>query len=156
MKVIYPGSFHPPTLGHIDVIRRAAALFEEVVVAVLANPDKTYSISPAERVQMLQDCLAGLENVRVVADRGLLAVLCQKEGADAILRSLRSGADFEYEAPLAEANAAIGAPPTLYLGAAPALAHISSTIARDIAGHDGPLEKFLPEQIIERVRQAFA
>ena len=88
MKVIYPGSFHPPTLGHIDIIRRAAALFDEVIVAVMVNSEKKYLFPAQERMQMLKDCLHGLENVRVTADDGLLARLCEREKADAILRSV--------------------------------------------------------------------
>lgn len=155
MKVIFPGSFHPPTLGHIDIVLRAAALFDEVVVAVMANPQKKYLFSAQERVEMLEECLRGVGNVRVLSDGGLLARLCEREGADAILRSLRSSADYEYEEPLARANAAIGAPETIYISSSPALAHVSSTIAMDIARHRGPLEGFLPEQIIGRVEAAF-
>jgi len=155
MKVIYPGSFHPPTLGHVDIIRRAAALFDEVIVAVMANPEKKYLFPAQERVEMLRDSLSGLENVRVVSDGGLLARLCEREKADAIVRGLRSGADYEYESPLAQANRSIGAPETVYISADPALAHISSTIAMDVAKHHGPLGGFLPEMIIRRVEKAF-
>lgn len=155
MKVIYPGSFHPPTIGHIDLIRRAAKLFDEVVVAVMMNPEKTYLFPPQARVEMLEECLKDVPNVRVLADGGLLARLCQREGADAILRGLRSSADYEYEAPLARANMAIGAPETVYLSSDPALSHVSSTLALDIASHHGPLEGFVPAQIIGRVQSAF-
>lgn len=155
MKVVYPGSFHPPTIGHIDIITRAAALFDEVVVAVMVNQEKTYLFSAQERVEMLRDCLTQVKNVRVVADGGLLAELCKKEKADAILRGLRSYTDYGYETPLAQANKAIGAPETIYISADPALSHVSSTIVTDIARHHGPLEGFVPPQIIERVKNAF-
>ena len=155
MRVIYPGSFHPPTLGHINIIRRAASMFDEVLVAVMMNPEKTYLFSPERRVDMLERCLSDLENVRVVADGGLLAELCIREKADAILRSLRSSADYEYEWPLALANHAIGAPETIYIQAEPSLMHISSTIASDIARHGGDLKGFIPAELIEEVRDAF-
>ena len=155
MKVICPGSYHPPTLGHIDVIRRAARLFDEVVVAVMVNAEKSYLFSAEERVDMLRECLADLPNVRVLADGGLTAEVCRREGADAILHGLRGSGDYAYEAPLAEANRRIGAPETLYLSASPALAHVSSTVAMDIARHHGPLEAFLPAPVIARVRRAF-
>ncbi len=155
MKVIYPGSFHPPTTGHIDIIRRAARLFDEVVVAVMMNPEKKYLLPPQTRVQMLEDCLKDQPNVRVLCDGGLLAELAKREGADAILRGLRSGRDYEYEQPLAQANLMIGAPETIYISADPALAHVSSTIAADIAGHHGPLKGFVPDEIIDRVREAY-
>lgn len=156
MKVIYPGSFHPPTLGHIDIIRRAAALFDEVIVAVMVNSEKKYLFPAQERMQMLKDCLHGLENVHVTADDGLLARLCEREKADAILRGLRSYTDYGFEVPLAQANKMIGAPETIYISADPALSHVSSTIALDVARHHGPLESFLPPEIIHRVEQAFS
>ena len=155
MKVVYPGSFHPPTIGHIDIIKRAARLFDEVVVAVMVNPEKTYLFPAEMRVEMLKECLKDVPNVRVLADGGLLAMLCQKEKADAILRGLRSYTDYGYETPLAEANKAIGAPETIYISADPALSHVSSTIVLDIARHKGPLEGFVPPEIIDRVREAF-
>ena len=155
MKVVYPGSFHPPTIGHIDIIKRAARLFDEVVVAVMVNPEKTYLFPAEMRVEMLKECLRDVPNVRVLADGGLLAMLCQKEKADAILRGLRSYTDYGYETPLAEANKAIGAPETIYISADPALSHVSSTIVMDIARHKGPLEGFVPPEIIDRVREAF-
>lgn len=155
MKVVYPGSFHPPTIGHIDIIKRAASLFDEVVVAVMMNPEKTYLFPPDVRTEMLRDCLRDMKNVRVVSDGGLLAELCKREKADAILRGLRSYTDYGYETPLAEANKAIGAPETIYISANPALSHVSSTIVLDIAKHRGPLEGFVPPEIIDRVRKAF-
>lgn len=155
MKVVYPGSFHPPTIGHIDIIKRAARLFDEVVVAVMVNPEKKYLFLAEERVEMLRECLKDEKNVRIVFDNGLLASLCIREKADAILRGLRSYTDYGYETPLAEANKAIGAPETIYISADPALSHVSSTIVMDIARHKGPLEGFVPPQIIDRVRNAF-
>jgi len=155
MKVVYPGSFHPPTIGHIDIIKRAARLFDEVVVAVMVNPEKKYLFPAEERVEMLRECLKDEKNVRIVFDNGLLASLCIRENADAILRGLRSYTDYGYETPLAEANKAIGAPETIYISADPALSHVSSTIVMDIARHKGPLEGFVPPQIIDRVRNAF-
>ena len=156
MKVVLPGSFHPPTIGHIDVIRRAAALFDEVLVAVMVNARKTYLFSAEERVEMLRECLTDLPNVRVLADSGLTADLCRRERADAILHGLRDANDYAYEAPLAQANKALGAPETLFLPADPALSHVSSTIALDVARHHGPIEAFLPGPVCERVRRAFA
>lgn len=155
MKVVYPGSFHPPTVGHVDIIRRAAALFDEVVVAVMLNSEKKYIFSSKERVEMLRTCLSDVPNVRVLADDGLLAHLCKREHADAILRGLRSGSDYGYEVPIARANQIIGAPETIYISADPALFHVSSTIVMDIAKHHGPLEEFVPTQIIEQVQRAF-
>lgn len=155
MKVVYPGSFHPPTLGHMDVIQRASKLFDEVLVAVMMNPEKRYLFSAEDRMDMLRACSRDLPNVRVLADGGLLAELCKREGVDAILRGLRNDIDYGYEAPLAAANRALGGPETVYITAAPHLAHLSSTIAADVARHGGDLRGFVPEPIRERVARAF-
>lgn len=156
MRVIFPGSFHPPTMGHIALIRRAARLFDEVIVAVMHNPKKVGRISPQERVDLLRTCLVQEENVRVLSDDGLLAVLCQNQKADAILRGLRTGLDYEYEEPLAISNRVIGAPETVFLVSDPAYRHISSTIVADIAQHGGPIEGFVPSEILARVRSLYA
>lgn len=156
MKVIYPGSFHPPTIGHMDVIERASKLFDEVLVAIMMNPEKRYLFSVEDRLAMLRTCSQGLSNVRVVADGGLLAELCKREGADAILRGLRNEFDYGYEASLAAAHRALGGPETVYISATPHLAHLSSTIATDVARHGGDLRGFIPEPIREKVARAFS
>ena len=155
MKVIYPGSFHPPTLGHLDIIRRASTLFDEVIVAVMLNPDKRYLLTDEDRIRMLRECTKKIKNVRVIADDGLLADLCAREKADAILKGLRDAADYTYEAQMAEANRVLGAPETIYITSAPEYRHISSTIASDVARHGGNIALFVPAVIAESVGKAF-
>ena len=89
MRAVYAGSFSPPTLGHLDIIRRASTMFDEVVVAVMSQTAKTYVFSPQARLEMLREVTAEFANVRVIADQGLLADLVRREGADVILRGLR-------------------------------------------------------------------
>ena len=155
MKVLYAGSFHPPTIGHIDIISRASALFDEVIVAVMVNAEKKYTLSAQARVDMLKKCTAGMKNVTVVCDNGLQVDLCRRENVDAILRGLRSETDYAYEQPIAEANKAIGGPETVYISASPQYAFISSTIASDVARHGGDLSRIVPSEIIEEVTSVF-
>ena len=130
-------------------------LFDEVIVAVMLNPDKHYLLTAEERIRMLRECTQRLKNVRVISDDGLLADLCVRENADAVLKGLRDAADYTYEAQMAEANRALGAPETIYITSAPEYRHISSTIASDVARHGGNIALFVPEIIIESVRKAF-
>ena len=104
MKAVYAGSFSPPTLGHLDIIRRAAALFDEVVVAVLFQKEKKYDFTLEERLDMLRDITRGLDNVTIQADDGLLVDLVHRVGADVIVRGLRGSGDLSQEMQMAEAN----------------------------------------------------
>ena len=108
MRVIYAGSFSPPTLGHLDIIRRASALFDEVVVAVLSQSEKQYLFSLEKRREMLARVTDDLANVRVVADTGMLVELARREGADVILRGIRDASDLPLEMQMATANRSIG------------------------------------------------
>jgi pantetheine-phosphate adenylyltransferase len=103
-RAVYPGSFDPPTMGHIDIIQRAARLFDELIVAVAVNSQKQPLFSLEERVQMLQECCAHLPNVRIASLEGLLAHFAQQVGACAIVRGLRAVSDFEYEFQMATMN----------------------------------------------------
>ena len=102
--VIYPGSFDPVTLGHLEVIRRASKLFDKVIVAVLINSAKTPTFSIEERMQLLTDAVAGLDNVEIAGFEGLLASYCRQRGVNAIVKGLRAVSDFEYEFQMAIAN----------------------------------------------------
>ena len=103
MKAVYAGSFSPPTLGHLDIIRRASAMFDDVVVAVMSQTAKTYVFSPQARLEMLREITSELKNVRVIADEGLLADVVRRESADVILRGLRGEADVSFEMQMAAA-----------------------------------------------------
>ena len=103
-RAVYPGSFDPPTMGHLDIIQRAARLFDELIVAVAVNSQKQSLFSLDERVQMLQACCGHLPNVRIASLEGLLARFAQQVGACAIVRGLRAVSDFEYEFQMATMN----------------------------------------------------
>lgn len=155
MIAVYAGSFSPPTLGHLDVIRRGAAMFDELVVAVLSQQAKRYAFSPETRKEMLESITAEFPNVRVVCDTGLLVNVAKREGADVILRGLRNSADLLFEMQMAEANRKIGNIETVFIGCLPEYSMISSTIVRDCAFHGAPIDAMVPEKIIEKIYAAY-
>lgn len=151
MKAIYAGSFSPPTLGHLDVIRRGAALFDELIVAVAGQSEKQYSFDLAARADMLRRVTADMPNVRVVSCTGLLVDLARREGADVLLRGLREASDLPFEQQLADANRMIGGFETLFITALPQYSRISSSIVRDCALHGAPIAGMVPAEILEDI-----
>ncbi len=152
---IFPGSFDPLTNGHVDLIGRAARLFDRVVVAVLRNPDKQSLFTVEERVAMIAEaCLVLPESDRVTAAsfEGLLVHYATKQGACAVIRGLRSGADLDYEKPMAAMNAHL-APgiETVFLAASNRYAHISSSLVKEIASYGVSVEKLVPPLIASRL-----
>lgn len=156
MRAIYAGSFSPPTLGHVDIIRRAAELFEEVVVAVLSQSEKAYLFSLQQRREMLERVTRGMERVRVVADTGMLVDLAKREGAGVILRGIRDASDLPLEMQMASANRLIGGLDTVFLACSPAYSLISSSIVRDCARHGAPIEGMVPPEIVNDIYAACA
>src|SRR3712207_5731914 len=118
-RAVCPGSFDPVTHGHLDIVRRAAALFDEVVVAVGVNQSKRRLFSPEERLAMLGQGVDGLANVRVEGFTGLLTTYCQEASASAIVKGLRSGTDFDYELQMAQMNAHLTGVETVFVPADP-------------------------------------
>ena len=149
---IYPGSFDPPTVGHLDVIRRARSLYDQVVVAVLINGAKQGAFAPEERRHMLEKCLSGMDGVSVVTDSGLLVDVARRVGAGVILRGIRTEADVALESQLAAANRHLSGIETVCLFTSPEAGYISSTIVRDVARHDGCLDGLAPPEIMADIR----
>ncbi|MBP5154929.1 MAG: pantetheine-phosphate adenylyltransferase [Lachnospiraceae bacterium] len=149
---LFPGSFDPVTLGHLDVIRRAAPLFDEFYVGVFVNPSKKELFFPEERVKMIQTATADLPQVRVIAFDGLLADWCRAHKIDAVVRGLRSTADFEYEWAMAQTNRML-APETetVFLASSAALSHTSSSTVREIASFGGDISGFVPPAVASAV-----
>ena len=150
-RCFYPGSFDPPTLGHVDLIERASRLFDQVVVGVMINPDKRSMFTTQERVDMLKDCTAHLANVSVVADSGLTVDMARRAGCQALLRGIRGAADVALEEQLANANRHISGLDTVLLFTAPEYGYISSSIVRDLIRHSGPIDGMVSECIKERL-----
>ena len=152
---ILPGSFDPLTNGHVDLIRRAARLFDRVIVAVLVNPDKKGLFEADERVAMIGEvCMKLPESDRLSTEsfKGLLVQFASAKGACAIVRGLRSGVDLDYERPMAAMNAHM-APgiDTVFLPAADQYAHISSRLVREVASYGVSVDQLVPPLVAKRL-----
>jgi len=154
MRMLYPGSFDPVTNGHMDIIRRAASMAQELVVAVMHNPDKRGFLAVGERVRLIEEACAGLENVRVIAHGGLLIECASQVGADAVVRGVRPIGDFDSEFQMAQINRMLGGVETLMLPTSPEVANISSSIVRQVAAFGGDISAFVPEAAQRAVLRA--
>lgn len=153
---VYPGSFDPVTNGHLDIIRRGAALFDRVIVAVLHNPSKQGLFPVEKRLEMLRRVCAQLPNVQVDSFQGLLVDYVRQTGADVILRGLRSSKDLEAELPMAQLNRSmLPKAETLFLPASPQHLFTSSSAVREIGSFGGDVTPFVPACIRQEVEQAF-
>lgn len=145
--VLYPGSFDPVTLGHLDLVERAGRLFDRVTVVVAAN-GKAGLLDVDERVDLFRQAVAGLKGVEVHPFSGLLVDEVRRRGADAVVRGIRTQGDYEHEWTMAGVNALLAAEVEyVYLLARPQLAAISSTLVRDVLNHGGALERLVPPPV---------
>lgn len=149
-----PGSFDPPTNGHIDVIERTSRHFETVLVAVIANPSKEALFSLDERKEMLADALSHVTNVEIDAFDGLLVDFARERGIGVVVKGLRAVSDFEYELQMAEMNSAL-APglDTMFVTAKPAWAFLSSSLVKEVARFGGPVEGLVPEGVARALKE---
>ncbi|MBK8572745.1 MAG: pantetheine-phosphate adenylyltransferase [Geothrix sp.] len=156
-SAIYPGSFDPVTLGHWDLIQRAAKLVDRLVVAVLHNPAKTPAFTVEERVAMLKELTAPLPNVEITTFHGLLVDFAKAQNAQFIVRGVRAFSDFEYEFQMALMNRKL-APEleTVFLMPKEKYAAVSSRLVREIGTMGGNLSELVPEALRERVAQRLA
>jgi pantetheine-phosphate adenylyltransferase len=149
---VCPGSFDPVTSGHVDVVRRATELFDEVVVAVLTNPAKKATFTLDERLEMLSESLAGVPRARVQAvSGGLLVDFCREVGAVAVVKGLRSGTDFAYELPMALMNRHLTGLETVFLPGEPRFEHVSSSLVKEVASHGGDVSGLVPDAVLARL-----
>ncbi len=145
---VCPGSFDPITMGHLDIITRAAAMFDKIIVVVMNNEKKHYTFSPAERVKMIQKCVPDLDNVIVDMYDGLLADYAAHKNACAIIKGLRAMSDFEYEFQMALTNKKLNpGVETLFLTTSAQNMYLSSSMVKQIAGMGGDVTDFVPEVI---------
>ncbi|MBQ1235299.1 MAG: pantetheine-phosphate adenylyltransferase [Oscillospiraceae bacterium] len=154
MKIaVCPGSFDPITNGHLDIIARAAKLFDRVIVCVLRNPAKTGSFSVEERLDLIRRSCAHIENVEVDSFNGLLVDYAHSKGACAIVKGLRAVSDFEYEMQMSMANKKLNENiDTVYLNTASEYMFLSSSVVKQIAMFGGEIEEFVPAAILEDVK----
>jgi pantetheine-phosphate adenylyltransferase len=156
-RCVCPGSFDPVTSGHVDVMRRATALFDEVVVAVLTNPAKQPLFSLAERLEMLAEALAEVDRIRIEAvQSGLLVDFCAAQQAVAVVKGVRSGADYGYELPMALMNRHLTGVETVFLPGDPRFEHVSSSLVKEVAGDGGDVAGLVPDGVLGRLTRRLA
>lgn len=157
MKIgIYPGSFDPITIGHIDIIKRAAKLTDKLIVAVLKNNEKNALFTADERVKMIKESVKNIKNVCVESFDGLLVDFAKKKKANVIIRGLREMTDFEYELKMAQTNRALyNNMETIFLITSPEYAYISSSIVREVASFGGDVSKFVTKNIEIATKKKF-
>lgn len=154
MNALFAGSFHPPTIGHLDIIKRAACLYDKVFVAIMFNAEKQYTLSVEERISMLKKITKDIKNVEIVSDTGLTAEFAGKLGCSVLIRGLRNSQDFEYELPIAIANKTVLGIETVFIPCEPEHNWISSTIVNDLVRHGADIKKLVPEEITEDILRA--
>ncbi len=157
MTAVYPGTFDPMTNGHLDIITRGARIFDQVLVAILRNPDKEPLFSLDERVDVLKSVVGRLPNVRVETFDGLLVDYARSRSAQAIVRGLRAMSDFEYEYQMALMNRRLGPDiETVYMMPSEATSYVSSRLVKEVARLGGDVSGLVPREVVERLRQRCA
>ena len=154
IRAIYPGSFDPVTLGHLDIIRRASQKVDELIVGVLNNGGKPPLFSIDERVSMLKEVTGGLSNVKILSFSGLLVDFARQTEATIVVRGLRAISDFEYELQMAQTNHKLNPQvDTMFLATSLQYSYLSSTIVKEVASFDGDISEFVPGTLVERVKE---
>ncbi|HEV2754640.1 MAG TPA: pantetheine-phosphate adenylyltransferase [Actinomycetota bacterium] len=151
-----PGSFDPPTNGHVDVIERAARHFDTVVAAVIVNPSKHALFDADERTRLLTEVLGHLDNVEVASFDGLLVDFARDRGVNVVVKGLRAVSDYEYELQMAQMNAALSPGlDTLFVSAKPEWAFLSSSLVREVARYGGSVEGLVPAPVAAALKERF-
>jgi 16S rRNA (guanine966-N2)-methyltransferase len=150
-RVVCPGSFDPVTNGHLDIVTRAAKLYDEVIVAVLRNPNKTPLFSADERLEMLREVTKELDNVSVVRFEGLIVDFCKANDISAIVKGLRAVSDFDYELQMAQMNYNQAGVETLFISTNPLYAFLSSSLVKDFAKYGGDVTSLVPGPVLDRL-----
>jgi len=152
-RAVCPGSFDPLTVGHLDVLTRAAGLFDEVVVAVLVNESKSSLFTVEERLQMLEQGVADLTNVSVDTFAGLLVDFCRDRGATVIVKGVRSVVDLGYEVQMAHMNERLAGVQTVLVPTAPDLSFVASSLVKEVARFGGDVSGLVPSYVLDPLRR---
>jgi pantetheine-phosphate adenylyltransferase len=151
-----PGSFDPVTNGHVDIIERSARHFDEVIVAVIRNPQKAQSLfSLEERKAMLSEVLGHLSNMRIAVFKGLLVDFAREQGATAIVKGLRAVSDFDYELQMAQMNQKLTGIDTFFLSTSPQYSFLSSSLVREVARFGGDVSAMVPDLVARALKERF-
>jgi pantetheine-phosphate adenylyltransferase len=148
-RVVCPGSFDPITHGHLDIIGRASEIYDEVVIAVLVNREKSSLFTVAERIEMINETVKGFKNVTVDSWSGLLVDYCRANSISAIVKGLRAVSDFDYELQMAQMNQELAGVETLFMATRPQYSFLSSSLVKEIATYGGDVSAHLPKTVLE-------
>jgi pantetheine-phosphate adenylyltransferase len=148
-----PGSFDPVTNGHLDIVGRAARLYDEVVVAVLINPSKPGLFGLEERVAMLREVTAEYPNVHMMTFEGLLVDFCKANDIDAVVKGLRAVSDFDYELQMAQMNLGLAGIETLFMPTNPLYSFLSSSLIKDVAKWGGDVSALVPDAVARKLHE---
>src|ERR1700723_2735703 len=155
-RAVCPGSFDPVTNGHLDIISRAAAMYDEVVVAVLINVTKQGLFTVDERVELLREVTSQYGNVKIDRFHGLLVDFCAANGITAVVKGLRAVSDFEYEMQMAQMNYRMAKVETMFMVANPDYSFLSSSLVKEIARYGGDVSGLVPDVVLSRLRERLA
>jgi pantetheine-phosphate adenylyltransferase len=146
-KAVFPGSFDPITLGHVDIIKRGLPLFDEIILAIGVNADKKYMFSLEERVQFLEKAFENEPKIKVMTYKGMTVDFCKKQNAAFILRGLRNTTDFDFEKFIGQTNNKMSGVETVFLITSSGKSHISSTVVRDVIRNGGDYAFMVPDAV---------
>ena len=150
-SAVVPGSFDPPTNGHVDVIARAASVFDRVVVAVLMNPDKSPMFTLDERIGMLQEAVG--DDIAIASFDGLLVDFARDEGFEVIVKGLRAITDFDYELQMAQMNRKLSGIITFFVATRPEYGYLSSSLVKEVAKHGSPVDDLVPAHVAAALKE---
>jgi pantetheine-phosphate adenylyltransferase len=152
-RAVCPGSFDPVTNGHLDIIGRAARLYDEVIVAVLINKTKSSLFTVEERVQLLKECTLDYPNVRVDSFHGLIVDFCRENDIQVIAKGLRAVSDFDYELKMAQMNNGLSNVETLFMPTSPLYSFLSSSLVKEVATFGGDVTGLVPDPVLHKLRE---
>ena len=155
-RAVCPGSFDPVTNGHLDIVRRASRLFDEVIVAVGTNVSKNRLFGADERIAMMRRACADLSNVSVEGFAGLVTTFCAERDVDAIVKGLRAASDFDYELQMAQMNSSLTGVETVFIPTSPERGFVSSSLVKEVAGFGGDVSAFVPDFVHDQLKERLA
>jgi len=156
ISCLIPGSFDPPTKGHLDVVERCAGIFDRVVVAVVSNPSKAALFSDAERQDLLRECCSQWDNVEVDSFSGLLVDFARHKGVDVIVKGLRAMTDFDYEIQMSQMNRHLSGIVTMFVATKPEFGYLSSSLVKQVGALGGNIDALVPIPVAAALKERFA
>ena len=156
IRALVPGSFDPPTKGHLDIVERCAGIFDEVLIAVVENPDKRALFSAEERCDILRECSVAWSNVAVDSFSGLLVDFASQRNVNVIVKGLRAMTDFDYEIQMSQMNRHLSGIVTLFVATKPEYGYLSSSLVKQVAALGGSVDALVPDPVAAALKEKYA